>query len=856
MELNVWNKPSGYSFGVFQERSNLNIPLPVDPLFDVTYSVISGKLPNGVRLVNGTIIGSPDEVLAETVYSFCIRARRNDDLADRTFTITIQGEDVPVFLTPAGPLAVGDNNQYFIIDNSVVDYQISAVDSDTVAGVKLSYFISSKDGELPPGLKLTTDGRIFGRVQGVTEIRLDDGNGKYDNGVYDRPYDFAYYQYTTDYRDYINKGGYEYYPYDIIYDYEPDPVPLKTLNRTYEFYVTVSNGIRLYDRRRFQIYVIGDTFFRADTTALISQSGMFTADASYLRNPIWLTPSDLGMYRANNYITLVLDVYDIGQVFYKFETTTTKWKPLHSYKLNDLIYVNSKLSYICIKNHTSESTFTTNNWHPYGLPAGMKFDPQTSEVFGYVRYQSEALKIYKFRITAYRYGDTLTDIASSSQTFTINIISEINSVLTWNTKSDLGYINAGYKSTLAVNASSTILNSQVTYNITSGKLPPGLDMSITGEISGIVNQYTTSLSFDCDDVTFDYNRTSFRQRADQGLISFDFNPTIETTFDDLTTTISDTTFNKHKKIDIGILSFDYDLETGTETTFSADGYMLFRDTLINALDTETTLDNDTTTIDYTFTFNVLATDQYIYSAIENVFTVEVNTLNTLTYSNVYVKPFLTLSQREMWSSFINNPGIFTLENLYRPADSNFGVQTNLEMLIYAGLETSNASVIARAIEHNFKKKQFRFNGIYKAIAMPIGTSTVEYEVVYITMIDPLEINNNHVSSTITTNNAEVFPSSVSLWRERISTISSTKGNFLPLWMRSIQPGTRAELGYVLAIPLCFCKVGKADDIILNIKYSNFDFKSINYTIDRIILDSVTGYNDDKYIIFNNNRETI
>lgn len=856
MALDVWNKPSGYSFGIFQERTNLNIPLPVDPLSDTTYTVISGKLPHGVRLVNNMIIGSPDEVLVETTYSFCIRATRYTEIADRTFTITIQGEDTPVFLTPAGPLPVGTKNQYFIIDNSVVDYQLSANDSDVVAGAKLSYFISSKDGELPPGLTLTTDGRIYGRVQGVTEIRLADGNGSYDNGVYDTPYDFAYHQYTTNYKNYIGKGGYEFYPYDVVYDYEPEPPPLKSLNRTYEFYVTVSNGIRLYDRRKFQIYVIGDTFFRADTTSLISDSGMFTADASYLRNPVWLTPKDLGIRRANNYITLMLDVYDLGQIFYKFETTTTKWKPLHVYNVNDLIYVNSKLSYICTKQHTSESAFTTANWHPYGLPPGMNFDLRTGEIFGYVQYQSDASKIYKFRITAYRYGDAPTDIGSSSQTFTVNIISEINSSLSWDTNNDLGYIDASYPSQLAVHATSTIPYSQLTYNITAGELPPGLDMSITGEINGIVNHYTTVLSFDGDDVTFDYNRTSFKQGAKRGLMSFDFNPTIETTFDDLLTTFINTTFNKHKILNLGNVSFDYDLETGQETTFNGNGYIEFRDIKINSLDTESTFDNDTTTVDHTFTFSVLASDQYIYSSIERVFNIEVNTPNKLTYSNVYVKPFLSLAQRDLWSSFINDPGIFNLENLYRPVDANFGIQSNLEMLIYAGIETTHASLYARKIETNFKKKQFRFGGLRKATAMPLGTSIPEYEIIYVKMIDPLEIDNQHLPLTLQLDNYDYFPSSTSIWQDQIGTLGETKGNFLPLWMRSIQTGERTELGFVLAVPLCYCKVGKADDIILNIQHSNFDFKSINYTIDRIILDSVTGYDSDKYIIFNNNRTTI
>jgi hypothetical protein len=60
----------------------------------------------------------------------------------------------------------------------------------------------------------------------------------------------------------------------------------------------------------------------------------------------------------------------------------------------------------------------------------------------------------------------------------------------------------------------------------------------------------------------------------------------------------------------------------------------------------------------------------------------------------------------------------------------------------------------------------------------------------------------------------------------------------------------------MAIPLCYCKPGAADDILLNIKNSSFDFKLLDYTIDRYIIDSVEGYYEDKYLVFRNDRTTI
>ena len=45
-------------------------------------------------------------------------------------------------------------------------------------------------------------------------------------------------------------------------------------------------------------------------------------------------------------------------------------------------------------------------------------------------------------------------------------------------------------------------------------------------------------------------------------------------------------------------------------------------------------------------------------------------------------------------------------------------------------------------------------------------------------------------------------------------------------------------------------------ILLNIKFSGFDFKALDYTVDRYIIDSVTGYNTDKYLVFRNDRITV
>ena len=498
MSLNVWTKTSGYSLGVLQERVNVtpHLELPVQNDTGVTYKVISGALPGGLRLEGNLIVGTPYEVARETIYSFCIRASRNGEIADRTFKITIEGANAPVFITPAGDLDITGQHQYYVMDSSYVEYQLSAFDQDTATGQTLSYFIARGDGELPPGLTLTQDGRIVGFVQPALSIKPEDGNGTYDNAFYDAvAFDFAY----------RPTNGYDSYIYDtVFYDYSAVSQGPKKLNRNYEFVVTVTDGdttpsssvvvtgtvadgnevfTTVYTaKRKFKIFVVGDDYFRADNTTWLDGTGLFTADVTYLRQPIWLTTSDLGTYRANNYVTLLLDTYDTVQVFYSIDDV--------------------------------------NN-----LPPGMHFDPTTAEVYGTIPYQPAITKTYSFTITATRFGDK-GDSASSSRTFTIRVIGEVDSVIAWQTPSNLGTINANFVSTLRVQATSTVTDAVVLYTIDSGTLPPGLTLDLDGEIVGKVNQYA-------DPVTGAKGLTTFN--SNQIL-----NPTSSgnsTTFDGGTTTV-------------------------------------------------------------------------------------------------------------------------------------------------------------------------------------------------------------------------------------------------------------------------------------------------------------------------------
>jgi Putative Ig domain len=754
MSLTVWIQPSG-SLGTYQENINLNLQLPVTNDSGVKYAVITGKLPAGLWLDKNQILGTPFEVARDTVSTFCIRASKDTQISDRTFSITITGPNAPVIITPPGLLNIGPYKQLYVIDDSAVNYQIEAIDTDTAAGQTLTYFIS--DGELPPGLSLSADGVIYGVVQSVTTLQPNEGNGTYDYGFYDTgPYDFASQQRQNGY----DNLRYDYIGYDYYFIHQP-----RTLNRFYEFIVSVSDGQTIHPTSQsFQIYVVSADYFRADSESLVSNANLFTADVSYVQAPVWLTSTNLGTHRANNYLTVVLEVFDVNSVYFQIDSISN-------------------------------------------LPPGMSFDTITGDIYGRVPAQPAITKTYTFTVTAIRYGDPdTTELNQSARTFTIKIIGEVDSVITWNTPAILGNIDAGYQSYFYINAVSTIPNAIVSYTITSGKLPPGLTLSYDGEITGKVSQFSNRISFDNHTTVFDINASTYR-------ITFDTN---ETYFDENLTSFnaatSSTTFN-NSTIKYGIITFDL------------------------TLDSKTTFDNGATTIDHVYNFTVEANDQYYYSATSRTFTITVNIPNSIEYSDVHVRPYMDITHRATWSKFINDPSIFTPSSIYRAYDPAFGMQTNLEMLIYAGIETKELQAYNRLLLE--KIKRFHFEHVYKATAYLPGTKTAVYEVLYVKMIDPQLEDTNYAIDNITQ------------WRSQISEVGSSRWNYLPLWMRSVQPLARAELGFILSVPLCFCKVGTADNILLNIKHSNFDFKLLDYTVDRFTINKVNGYDADKYIIFNN-----
>jgi hypothetical protein len=657
-------------------------------------------------------------------------------------------------------------------------------------------------------------------------------------------------------------------------------------------------------------------------------TGVFSADNTNVRVPIWLTPRNFGYRSANNYVTLVLDIIDPnsidGVVSY------------HQTALND------------------DST-------PSILPPGLTLDTITGEIAGRVPYQPAVTKEYKFTIAAQRIAfdvasvqlieymyesaspgtaqiktskfDTYSDyvigqefsvsgnvyivtsintsntnydvltlnralitafikgksinfgditlrgdeLAVSKKTFVVKLLGEVDSTIVWTTPSNLGSFSANYISTLSVRATTSVPNANLIYTTSVGTLPPGLTLSLSGEIIGKVNSFGTV--------------------SQPGLTVFD--------------------------------------------------------------NQQLQLDGNTTTFDRIFKFTIKAQDQFGFSAIEQEFTIELADPDNKQYSNVFLQPMLSQAQRTSFINLVNNTEIFLPEYLYRPNDANFGTQTKIKILAYAGIEAKAIENFVAAAAKNHKRRKLKIGKVKTAVAKAPGTQDVVYEVVYVEVVDPQvstiknqkvasqikiknndkvlvnsatynDINDTYASDfaelTITTrqdgdaivkwidllninsrselynipvtslleivnrsgyslnipfvpgvieskkyrpvpanvitvdsnailasgaNDTTRYISNMTHMRDAIRDIGETEKNFLPLWMRTSQADTITELGFVTAIPLCYCKPGTAKIIANTIDFYDIDFNQYELDIDRYLIDNSEGVSQEQYVLFAN-----
>ena len=268
----------------------------------VKYILVAGELPEGIQIrLNGTIEGVPvpyarvqgvpAEVGEEVTSKFAIRAYVEENgttrINDRTFSLTVTGQDIPEFTTPAGSLGT-------FYDGDVIDIDIEFTDRDPDDTVTVSF----ESGDLPPGLSVSSTGTISGYIEPVAPLP--------DTAIagFDR-----------------DNSAYDEFPFDFS---------SRSISKTYEFAIKITDGKDI-NIRTFSMFVVSRDSLTADTTDFTADTDLITADVLSQRTPFIsnypaatsTTPAGfIGTFRHDNFFAYQIKALDLDgdQVEFEIET--------------------------------------------------------------------------------------------------------------------------------------------------------------------------------------------------------------------------------------------------------------------------------------------------------------------------------------------------------------------------------------------------------------------------------------------------------------------------------------------------------------------------------------------------------
>ena len=418
------------------------------------------------------------------------------------------------------------------------------------------------------------------------------------------------------------------------------------------------------------------------------------------------------------------------------------------------------------------------------LPSGVSIDINSGELYGQLARQSAVETNYAFTVRANRVISTGLNVFTD-QAFTMKVIGELDIGIAFTTPTVIGTLKADVPSLLSVEAVAEETNRVLSYSVTAGSLPPGITLSEQGNFIGAIDP------------------------------------------------------------------------------------------------------SDFTDSTRAYAFTITVSDQYQEAATSKEFTVNLDIPYTQTeYGNMSGHATSFIDQN-IFYSIAQDPNINSVENIYRPEDSTFGMRLKPDMLMMAGLEAQTLTAFQQQMEQNHAPKTLYFGDIKTAVAKE-GTDT-KYEVVYIEIKDNLvNKNGNAISSAIKLRDAVVkpmlgprassmnattdytdyevttdsglsfstsgskvryanqlsadlgymetlYPNAVANMRSRIKSLGNKEWDYLPLWMKTTQSGGLAPLGYVMAVPICYCRPGTSALVKKRIEDKELNFRNIAFTIDRYIV---------------------
>jgi hypothetical protein len=867
----IWITPAG-NLGVVPEGVFFQLSLEAtDPdLNPVSFSLIAGSLPAGMQLTtNGNVVGVPLavarvqgvplDVSADVTSKFTIRASSQDippRVRDRTFEITITGDDVPEFTTPSGSLGT-------FYDGDRLNIQIGYTDVDPADTV----VVRLVGGQLPGGVTVSETGLISGYIQPALDVTETPG---YDlTPVYTLPYDFV----------------------------------VSAINKNYQFTLEVSDG-RNSNLRTFDFFVYDRDTITADNTTITADNSVVTADETTERRPFIVNsePSNLGLVRGDNYYAyqFIGNDYDTPNLQYAISVNqgsglppglvldpTTGWYYGYipdqgvtevDYSFNVIAYQDEFVGSIsCTATTFGTNRITCASTATIGPGQPLVF---TGTAFGgitaaptTVYYVLAVVNSTQFTVTERLGSTTPVTLTTASGTITANLIvasdpypfeitiaGDIDAEVTWLTDSDLGVIDNGDISLLKVEAVNRG-GRELTYRLESGafnELPQGLELLPTGEISGRVSFNTFAIdlghtTFDQDttwDSTFRFNVNAYAQDTAQLLYDVESVRVVSggSGYSDISTPV-----------------IEFSTPVGASAFAAQAGNVTVVGGSITAVDVASAGEGYSTPATITITEGFGGTGANLVpvmrvTGIRDVvsvvkeFTVRVRREYNKPYQNLEVQAMPPANDRILLNQLLDNDNIFVPEYIFRPDDPYFGKSQRVVYQHAFGLDPDTQARYIESLYLNHYWKQLVLGSIETAQALDEDGNVI-YEVVYSRIIDNL-VNNqgtsvgkivnlaypvsNLAGDTIT----QAYPNSLDNMRDQAIDVVGQVSTKLPLWMTSKQTDGRV-LGFTPAWVICYTQPGRSQQIAYYIATEfGEQLNRVDFKVDRYILGTELSRNWD------------
>jgi hypothetical protein len=842
----------------------------------VYFRLQSGDLPAGIQITgSGQIIGVPSPISLlqgvpvnvdrDVTNRFTVRAytvttingqQVIDGIADRTFSLTVTGNDVPSWITPAGSLGT-------YLDGDEVDIQLDYDDNDASDTV----IVRLVSGQIPLGLTLSTGGAITG--------------------------------YIKPFPDETQPVGYDLTPIGTV----PYDFLTAAISKNYQFTLELTDG-KSSTLRTFTIFVYNRQDLTGDDTYITSDSDFITADLTPERAPFLLNaaPSDIGTIRGDNYFAyrFVGEDYDTELLEYAISVNEGFGLPpgleldpysgwfygfvpdvgVTSTEYSFFIQVRNR-SLVCTATDATTDTITCdqNTRADFFVGAEITFE---RTVFGGISanttyYVAEIVSDTAFKISETFSGPVFSlttatgsmfcvpEFISKSQLypFTLTVTGAIDREVIWLTDSDLGTIDNGAVSILRIEAENRG-GAELFYELESGafnELPQGLTLLPSGEIAGRVTFNTFAI--DLGTTTFDKTNTEFTD-------------TSETTFDSTFTFVAnayaeDPQQELFKVSAVRVISGGTGYSSPPSITFNtpvgADAIQASATAIVvGGSINRVVVTNSGAAYTAPATISVTGVGsgavlevvmqptgiRRVISSNQN-FSVRVNRVYNKPYQNLYIVAMPPDNDRDLINGLLADDSIFVPSYIFRPDDPNFGVASNITYLHAVGLAPEPLQTYVDSLNLNHYWKNLILGSISTAQAVDANGDVI-YEVVYSNIIDDLVNNQGQsvskivnlpytITDPVTGEPVQVvYPNSLVNMRDQVIDSVGQISTTLPLWMTSKQTNGTV-LGFQPAWVLCYTRPGRSEQIAYYInRYFGENLNQVDFKVDRYVIDSQLSRN--------------